>query len=87
MQGLASELAPRLRVNAVAPTFMGGQTAFWKDVPAADLEQASAAFSEGVPLQRLGTVDEVASAYLYLMTNRFITGQCLAVDGGVMLRK
>jgi NAD(P)-dependent dehydrogenase (short-subunit alcohol dehydrogenase family) len=30
---------------------------------------------------------EVASAYLYLMTNRFINGQCLAVDGGVMLRK
>jgi NAD(P)-dependent dehydrogenase (short-subunit alcohol dehydrogenase family) len=87
VQGLASELAPRLRVNAVAPTFMGGQTAFWKDVPADDLEQASAAFREGVPLQRLGTVDEVASAYLYLINNRFITGQSLAVDGGVMLRK
>lgn len=87
VQGLASELAPRLRVNAVAPTFMGGQTAFWKDVPPNDLDQATAAFAESVPLQRLGTVEEVASAYLSLMTNRFITGQCLAVDGGVMLRK
>jgi hypothetical protein len=40
-----------------------------------------------VPLQRLGTVEEVASAYVFLMTNGFITGQVLAVDGGVMLRK
>jgi NAD(P)-dependent dehydrogenase (short-subunit alcohol dehydrogenase family) len=87
VQGLASELAPRLRVNAVAPTFMGGQTAFWKDVPSNDLDQASTGFAESVPLQRLGTVEEVASAYLSLMTNGFITGQCLAVDGGVMLRK
>lgn len=60
---------------------------FWKDVPADQLETAKAAFSESVPLKRLGTVQEVASAYVHLMTNGFITGQVLAVDGGVMLRK
>jgi len=87
VQGLASELAPRVRVNAVAPTFMGTGTLFWKDVPADELEKAQAAFSETVPLKRLGTVEEVASAYVHLMTNGFITGQVLAVDGGVMLRK
>jgi NAD(P)-dependent dehydrogenase (short-subunit alcohol dehydrogenase family) len=85
VQGLASELAPHVRVNAVAPTFM--DTPFWKDLPADELETAKAAFSETVPLKRLGTVEEVASAYVYLMTNSFITGQVLAVDGGVMLRK
>jgi NADP-dependent 3-hydroxy acid dehydrogenase YdfG len=31
--------------------------------------------------------EEVAAAYVHLMTNGFITGQVLAVDGGVMLRK
>ncbi len=87
VQGLASELAPHVRVNAVAPTFMGTGTAFWKDAPADELEKAQVAFRESVPLKRLGTVEEVASAYIHLMTNGFITGQVLAVDGGVMLRK
>jgi NAD(P)-dependent dehydrogenase (short-subunit alcohol dehydrogenase family) len=87
VQGLASELAPHARVNAVAPTFMGAGTAFWKDMPAGELETAGAAFIEEVPLKRLGAVKEVASAYVHLMTNGFITGQVLAVDGGVMLRK
>jgi NAD(P)-dependent dehydrogenase (short-subunit alcohol dehydrogenase family) len=87
VQGLASELAPHARVNAMAPTFMGAGTAFWKDMPAGELKKASAAFSEGVPLKRLGAVEELASAYIHLITNGFITGQVIAVDGGVMLRK
>ena len=87
VEGLASELAPRVRVNAVAPTFMGTGTLFWKDVPPGELEKAQAAFVESVPLARVGTVEEVASAYVHLMTNGFITGQVLSVDGGVMLRK
>lgn len=86
VQGLAVELAPRVRVNAVAPTFMGTATSFWRDVPAEGLEAAESQFIEGVPLGRLGTVPEVASAYLGLMRNGFITGQTVAVDGGVMLR-
>ena len=87
VQGLACELAPHIRVNAVAPTFMGTATTFWRDIPNAALEAASTVFSENVPLKRLGTVEEVASCYLHLMTNGFITGQVLAIDGGVMLRK
>jgi NAD(P)-dependent dehydrogenase (short-subunit alcohol dehydrogenase family) len=87
VQGLAFELAPRIRVNAVAPTFMGKGTLFWKNVPVNELEEAQTAFSPSVPLQRLGTVQEVASTYVHLIANGFITGQVLAVDGGVMLRK
>jgi NAD(P)-dependent dehydrogenase (short-subunit alcohol dehydrogenase family) len=63
---------------------MGTGTLFWKDVPTNELEKAQAAFAEGVPLKRVGTVKEVASAYVHLMTNGFITGQTLSVDGGVM---
>jgi NAD(P)-dependent dehydrogenase (short-subunit alcohol dehydrogenase family) len=74
-------------VNAVAPTSMGTRTVFWWDVPTAELEEAQAEFGESVPLKRLATVEEVASAYVHLMSNSFITGQVLAVDGGVMLRK
>lgn len=87
VQGLAYELAPRVRVNAVAPTFMGRATSFWRDMPANELEQAQAGFAETVPLRRLGTPEQVASAYIHLITNDFITGQVLPVDGGVMLSK
>jgi NAD(P)-dependent dehydrogenase (short-subunit alcohol dehydrogenase family) len=87
VQGLAYELAPRVRVNAVAPTFMGRATSFWRGMPANELEQAQARFAETVPLRRLGTPEQVASAYIHLITNNFITGQVLSVDGGVMLSK
>jgi NAD(P)-dependent dehydrogenase (short-subunit alcohol dehydrogenase family) len=83
VEGLAVELAPRVRVNAVAPTFM--QTPFWRDLPPDEFEATKAAVEQRVPLQRLGSVAEVASAYVHLMSNGFITGQVLAVDGGVML--
>jgi NAD(P)-dependent dehydrogenase (short-subunit alcohol dehydrogenase family) len=42
---------------------------------------------ETVPLRRLATREQVAAAYLHLMTSGFVTGQVLAVDGGVMLAK
>jgi NAD(P)-dependent dehydrogenase (short-subunit alcohol dehydrogenase family) len=87
VEGLAYELAPRIRVNAVAPTFMGTATSFWNAVPARELETMQAGFVETVPLERLGTPEEIASAYIHLMLNDFITGQVLAVDGGVMLAK
>jgi NAD(P)-dependent dehydrogenase (short-subunit alcohol dehydrogenase family) len=87
VEGLGAELAPRVRVNAVAPTFMGTATSFWRDVPAAELKAAEADFVAGVPMRRLGTIPEVASTYLALITNGFITGQTVSVDGGVMLRR
>jgi NAD(P)-dependent dehydrogenase (short-subunit alcohol dehydrogenase family) len=70
-----------VRVNAVAPTFM--DTPFWSGLSRAQFEQIRAGFVTKVPLGRLGTVEEVAEAYLYLMTATFVTGQVLAVDGGV----
>ncbi len=85
MQGLAYELAPDLRVNAVAPTFLGTRTGFWRDVPSTELAQLETGFAQKVPLGRVADVEEVAAAYLHLLTNRYVTGQVLAVDGGVML--
>lgn len=83
VEGLAVELAPRLRVNAVAPTFM--DTPFWRDLPPDEFDAVKSGVIERVPLKRLGTVEEVALAYVHLMTNGFVTGQVLPVDGGVML--
>jgi len=87
VQGLAYEMAPEHRVNAVAPTFMGTRTRFWRDIPTAELTQMEAGFADTVPLRRIAQPSEVAAAYLHLLTNDFITGQVLAVDGGVMLAK
>lgn len=66
---------------------MGTATSFWRDVPINELEQTQAGFAQLVPLQRLGTPEQVASAYIHLITNDFITGQVFPVDGGVMLSK
>ena len=75
-RGLALELAPAVRVNAIAP----GAIAWPEDgqfVPA-ERERIVA----GTPLARLGSPEEIARAVHFLATAPFVTGQILAVDGG-----
>ena len=84
-QGLGSELGPRIRVNVVAPAFM--DTALWRAKPREDIDARIRSYSEINPLGRLGTQEEVASAYIFLMVNTYTTGQVLQIDGGMMLRK
>ncbi len=83
VEGLAVELAPTIRVNAVSPTWT--VTPFWRDVPAEQVAATQQHFAKVIPLQRTAEIDELAQAYLFLMKNGFITGQHIAVDGGVML--
>jgi len=83
VEGLAAELAPHARVNAVSPTWT--LTPFWRDVPAEKVAQTRRHFEQTIPLQRLASIEELASTYLFLMHNDFITGQHIAVDGGIML--
>jgi NAD(P)-dependent dehydrogenase (short-subunit alcohol dehydrogenase family) len=84
-QGLGSEFGPRVRVNVVAPAFM--DTALWRATPRDDIEARIRSYSQINPLGRLGTPEEVASAYIFLMVNTYTTGQVLQIDGGMMLRK
>lgn len=81
--GLAVEMAPDYRVNAVAPTWT--PTGLWRNLTSEQVEQQATDFAQGVPLKRVATPDEVAAAYIYLMQNDFVTGQVLHVDGGVDL--
>ena len=37
------------------------------------------------PMKRLATMDEIASAYLWLMVNTYVTGLVMVVDGGARL--
>ncbi|MGH9209517.1 MAG: SDR family oxidoreductase [Acidimicrobiales bacterium] len=78
---LARELAPGVRVNAIAPGLVKTDfaRALWEPN-----EQAAAAM---MPLKRLGEPDDVANAALFLASDMasWITGHTLVVDGGVLL--
>ncbi|HEY6008568.1 MAG TPA: SDR family oxidoreductase [Geobacteraceae bacterium] len=73
-ESLALALAPRIRVNAVAPGAIlpppGGDAAY--------LER----LADRIPLRRSGSPEEVVRALLYLLEADFVTGQILFVDGG-----
>jgi NAD(P)-dependent dehydrogenase (short-subunit alcohol dehydrogenase family) len=79
---MAMELAPRIRVNGVAPGMVPTEvmmTALDLDVPA--LEMIA---EKRTPLQRLGTPDDIAAAALYLASDAggWVTGQIITVSGG-----
>jgi pteridine reductase len=75
-RALALELAPGVRVNAVAP----GAIAWPEDGQFAPAERKRVVAS--TPLARTGTAEDVAQAVHFLCRAPFITGQVLAVDGG-----
>lgn len=77
---LAKELAPHVRVNAMAPGII--DTEIQKDV-FTDLAQILA-MAEVIPLKRLGSADEVADCAVWLMSDAasYITGVSIDVSGG-----
>ena len=80
-RALALELAP-LRVNVVAPGLIeSGMQDHFGDKKADVLAQ----MGKGVLLQRVGKSEEVASAILLTLTNHYMTGTTLDVDGGLLL--
>ncbi|MDR0629839.1 MAG: 3-oxoacyl-[acyl-carrier-protein] reductase [Treponema sp.] len=79
-KSLAQETASRgIRVNAVAPGFIDSDMT--RTLP----EQAKQKLLDHIPLKRLGTPEDVAAAILFLASDAsgYITGQVLAVDGGM----
>lgn len=78
----AKELGRKgINVNAVAPGFIA--TEMIKTVPQKVIDN----LLEKTPLQRLGTPEDVANAYVFLASEQasFINGHCLSVDGGITL--
>jgi pteridine reductase len=73
-KALAKELAPEIRVNGVAP----GAILWPENVPEDEKDKVIAE----IPLQRMGSPDNIADTISFLLSSDYITGQIIAVDGG-----
>ena len=76
-KALAKALAPEIAVNSVAPGV----------IPFDDIDRRTQKMIEATPMRRRGTPEEIAEAvHFFLTAPMFITGQVLAVDGGLSQR-
>lgn len=76
-KALAKALAPDITVNSVAPGV----------IPFGDLDERAEAMVRATPAGRAGTAEEIAEAVAYFLTaSEFVTGQVMAIDGGLSLR-
>ena len=76
---LALELAP-IRVNAISPGVI--DTGIWDSLGEQGKQDYFEHFRTHNPARRIGTVQDIADAVLFAMTNPFLTGVTLRVDGG-----
>jgi len=76
---LAADLAPRVRVNAIAPGVVDTE-----GLKAALTDEVRAQVIDATPLHRLATVDDVAAAAVWLASpaGGFVTGKVIELDGG-----
>jgi NAD(P)-dependent dehydrogenase (short-subunit alcohol dehydrogenase family) len=91
-RSLAAEWGPSgVRVNAIAPDITAVPRLI-EQVPGSEDEALemfdNMAKGEGVPLQRFGRAHELARPLLFLLSDMssYMTGQCLVIDGGTMVR-
>ena len=80
-KSLARSVAPRVRVNVIAPGWI--ETSFAAGVD----ERSRRVVEESTPLKRWGTPDDVAGVAVFLASPaaRFLTGQTILVGGGVVM--
>ncbi len=75
-KGLARELAPEIKVNAIAPgAMLEPPDVSWTE------EQKNKVI-ETIPLKRMGSEKDIANAVKFLANSEYITGQTIKVDGG-----
>ncbi|MCW5515524.1 SDR family NAD(P)-dependent oxidoreductase [Muriicola sp. Z0-33] len=80
-KALAAEYAPRIRVNAIAPSLVDTDLAG----RLLNNDKKRALMAERHPLKRVGTAEDIANAAVYLLSSKssWMTGQIFSVDGGI----
>lgn len=81
-RALAIELVP-IRVNAILPGLV--DTPLVAAAFGDDYEERMRSAAESLPVRRVGRPDDIADAVLFLMSNEYVTGISLLIDGGRML--
>lgn len=81
-RAMAIELAP-LRVNNVAAGVI--RTSLWDNLTEADRAGFYQSLEGKLLLKRVGEAEDIAKAFIYLMTQSYTTGQSIIVDGGAVL--
>lgn len=78
---LAAELAPKIRVNAIAPSMTDTNLAS----PFLSNDESRQKYDNNHPLKRIGKPEDIANAALFLLSDKssWITGEILHVDGGM----
>ncbi len=80
-RGMAKELAPAIRVAAVAPGVI--ETPFHDKVSTPEM---LAKWAQSAPVGRNGSPQEIAHAIRFIIENGFVTGETLDVNGGMFMR-
>jgi NAD(P)-dependent dehydrogenase (short-subunit alcohol dehydrogenase family) len=79
---LAKELKP-LRINGIAPGVIN--TTWWDFLSIEKKQEAFKNYSDTIPLGRIGEPADIAKMIFSLVDNEYVTGQIIAVDGGLSL--
>ena len=77
VKSLALEMAPKVRVNGIAPGAI-----LWPEN--SDASQQKAILAK-IPLQKRGSPESIVQAVLFLLANEYITGEVIRIDGGRLL--
>ncbi|MBO9451175.1 SDR family oxidoreductase [Tropicibacter sp. R16_0] len=83
-KGLAQELAGQARVNCISPGMVA--TEAYAGMPEDAREGMYAQVGNSLPVGRVGEAQEIAQAVVLTMTNAFMTGAILDVDGGHLIK-
>jgi len=77
VKSLALEMAPRVRVNGIAP----GAILWPESGKTSQVEQQDAILKK-IPMQNIGSPESITQTIMFLVTNSYVTGEVIRVDGG-----